>query len=41
MAGMFVINERMSIWQAIDELLLLIESSEQEEWRGLVLYLPL
>jgi hypothetical protein len=41
MAGMFVINDRMSIRQAIDELLLLVDCSEQSEWEGVVLYLPL
>ncbi|PZV07644.1 MAG: hypothetical protein DCF32_06790 [Leptolyngbya sp.] len=41
MAGMFVINDRMPIRQAIDELILLIDCSKQEEWQGIVLYLPL
>ncbi len=41
MAGMFVINDRMPIRQAIDELLLLVDCSEQSEWKGVVLYLPL
>ncbi|HEY9800474.1 MAG TPA: DUF5615 family PIN-like protein [Leptolyngbyaceae cyanobacterium] len=41
MAGMFVVNDRMLIRQAIDELLLLINFSEQAEWQGVVLYLPL
>jgi predicted nuclease of predicted toxin-antitoxin system len=41
MAGMFVINDRMPIRQAIDELLLLINDSKQTEWSGIVLYLPL
>lgn len=41
MAGMFVVNDRMLIRQAIDELLLLNDCSEQAEWRGTVLYLPL
>jgi predicted nuclease of predicted toxin-antitoxin system len=41
MAGMFVINDRMPIRQAIDELILLIDCSEQEEWQEIVLYLPL
>lgn len=41
MAGMFVVNDRMLIRQAIDELLLLIDCSEQAEWKGVVLYLPL
>ncbi|WP_413171180.1 DUF5615 family PIN-like protein [Anabaena azotica] len=41
MVGLFVVNDRMPIRQAIDELLLLVNSSEQLEWNGIVLYLPL
>ena len=41
MAGMFVINDRMPIRQVIDELMVLLDCSEQEEWQGIVLYLPL
>ena len=41
MTGLFVVNDRMPIRQAIDELLLLINCSEQAEWKGIVLYLPL
>lgn len=41
MAGMFVVNDRMPIRQAIDELLLLVDCSEQAEWKDIVLYLPL
>ncbi len=41
MAGMFVVNDRTPIRQAIDELLLLVDFSEQAEWQGFVLYLPL
>jgi predicted nuclease of predicted toxin-antitoxin system len=41
MTGLFVVNDRMPIRQAIDQLLLLIDCSEQEEWKGIVLYLPL
>lgn len=41
MAGLFVVNDRMPIRQAIDELLLLIDYSEQAQWKGAVLYLPL
>ncbi|HEY9743165.1 MAG TPA: DUF5615 family PIN-like protein [Coleofasciculaceae cyanobacterium] len=40
-AGLFVVNDRMPIRQAIDELLVLIDYSEQAEWKGSVLYLPL
>ena len=41
MTGLFVVNDRISIRQAIDELLLLINCTEQAEWKGIVLYLPL
>ncbi|MGA0200192.1 MAG: DUF5615 family PIN-like protein [Prochlorotrichaceae cyanobacterium] len=41
MAGMFVVNDRMSIRQAIVELSLLVDCSEQAEWQDIVLYLPL
>lgn len=40
-AGLFVVNDRMPIRQAIDELLLPVTCSEQAEWKGVVLYLPL
>jgi predicted nuclease of predicted toxin-antitoxin system len=36
MAGLFVVNDRMPIRQAIDELLVLIDYSEQAEWKGAV-----
>ena len=41
MPGLFVINDRMPVRQIIDELLLLIDASRQDEWNGFVLYLPL
>lgn len=41
MSRLFVINDRMPVRQVIDELLLLIDCSEQDEWKGIVLYLPL
>jgi predicted nuclease of predicted toxin-antitoxin system len=41
MSGMFVINDRMPIRQAIDELLLLIDCTEQIEWKCVALYLSL
>ena len=41
MAGMFVVNDRMPVRQAIDELLLLVDCSEPAEWKDAVLYLPL
>jgi predicted nuclease of predicted toxin-antitoxin system len=41
MPGLWVVNNRMPMRQAIDELLLLIDCSEPVEWKGVVLYLPL
>ena len=41
MRGVFIVNDRMPVRQAIDELLLLAACSEPAEWDGLVLYLPL
>jgi len=41
MSGLFVINDRMPVRQVIDELLLLLDCTEQDEWKGIVLYLPL
>lgn len=38
---MFVINKNMPIREVINELLLMDECSEQAEWLGLVIYLPL
>ncbi len=38
--GAFVVNDRMTVRQAIDELLLVEACSEQTEWAGLVVYLP-
>lgn len=41
MPGVFVLSDRLSVRQAIDELLLLDACSEPAEWAGLVLYLPI
>jgi hypothetical protein len=41
MSGLFVINDRIPIRQAIDDLLILTSCSQPEEWKGVVLYLPL
>lgn len=41
MPGMFVVNDRMSVRQAIDELSLIIDCTTQSEWNQRVLYLPL
>lgn len=39
--GVFIVNDRASLGRLIDELAVVIECSEQSEWRGQVLYLPL
>ena len=41
MSGLFVVSDRMPVRQVIDELILIVNCSEQEEWTGIVLYLPL
>ena len=41
MSGLFVINDRMPIRQAIDDLLIIVSCSQPVEWQGIVLYLPL
>jgi predicted nuclease of predicted toxin-antitoxin system len=41
MPGVFVVHDRMPVRQAIDELILADEGSEQGEWAGRVVYLPL
>jgi predicted nuclease of predicted toxin-antitoxin system len=41
MVGIFVLNDRLPVRQAIDELLLVDAGSAQAEWFGRVLYLPL
>jgi hypothetical protein len=41
MCGLFVVNDRLPVRQVIDELLLMDACSEQTEWVGIVLYLPL
>jgi predicted nuclease of predicted toxin-antitoxin system len=41
MPGVFILNDQVSLRQAIDELLLLDECSSQDEWNNLVVYLPL
>jgi predicted nuclease of predicted toxin-antitoxin system len=41
MPGVFVVPDRLAVRQAIEELLLLEACSEQAEWTGLVVYLPL
>ena len=41
MPGVFVINDRLPVGRAIEELILVTTCSEASEWEGIVLYLPL
>ena len=41
MPGGFVVHDRLSLRQAIDEILFLDEYSKQDDWDRLVAYLPL
>lgn len=41
MPGVFEINHQIAVGLAIDDLLLLAESSLENEWEGQILYLPL
>jgi hypothetical protein len=41
MPGVFILNDRFPVGQAIQEILLLVECSEQAEWNGRVVHLPL
>ncbi len=41
MPGVFVINDRLPVGRAIEELVLVATCSEASEWVGRVLYLPL
>lgn len=41
MPGVFVVNDRLAVRQALEELLLIEDCSEPADWSGLVIYLPL
>jgi hypothetical protein len=41
MSGVFILDDRFPVGRAIDEILLIDQCSEQEEWRDQVVYLPL
>jgi hypothetical protein len=41
MAGVFVVSREMPVGNAIAELQILLECSDQGEWDGLVVFLPL
>jgi hypothetical protein len=41
MAGVFIMNDRFPVGQAIEEILLMVACSEQAEWKGRAIYVPL
>lgn len=41
MTGVFILNDRFPVGRAIDELLLMAAFSEQAEWNGRVVHVPL
>lgn len=41
MSGLFVVNDRATIRQVINDLLLIDSASEQSEWCGILLYIPM
>ena len=41
MAGIFILNDRIPAGKAIEEILLIVACSEQSEWNGRTVYLPL
>jgi hypothetical protein len=41
MAGVFIVNDRFPVGRAIEELLLMVECTEQAEWSGRAVHIPL
>ena len=41
MVGVFILNDRLPVAQAMQEIMLLVACSEQAEWSGRVVHLPL
>jgi hypothetical protein len=41
MAGVFILNDRFPVGRAIDEILLMVACSEQAEWSGRAVHVPL
>ncbi len=39
--GVFILNDRLPVGQAIQEILLIAGCTDQAEWAGRVIYLPL
>jgi len=40
MPGLFIVNDRLAVGKAIDEILLVIAGTQHAEWIGLVAHLP-
>ena len=41
MPGVFIVNDRFPVGRAIQEILLMVACSDQSEWSGRAVYLPL
>jgi hypothetical protein len=41
MAGVFILNDRFPVGQAIEEILLMVACSEQAEWIGRAIHVPI
>jgi hypothetical protein len=41
MAGVFILNDRLPVGRAIDEILLMVGCTEQAEWNGRAVHVPL
>ncbi len=41
MAGVFILNDRFPVGRAIEEILLMVACSEQAEWNGRAVHVPL
>jgi hypothetical protein len=41
MAGVFILNDRFPVGRAIDEILLMVACTEQADWSGRAVHLPL
>jgi hypothetical protein len=41
MAGVFILNDRFPVSKAIEEILLIVACTEQSEWSGRAVHVPL
>ena len=41
MPGVFIVSDQIPIGDAIEEILMFVACSEQEEWQNRVMFLPL